>query len=68
MVHRKDCPWFGVDLDNADLTDQLDGMPCFCEDRVKLREPPPPTPGFNKLEPAAQAAARSRAKAFYPFT
>jgi hypothetical protein len=27
----------------------------------------PPTPGFNKLGPAAQHAARSRAKNFYPF-
>jgi len=27
----------------------------------------PPTPGFHKLGSAAQAAARSRARAFYPF-
>ena len=27
----------------------------------------PPTSGFNKLGPAAQDAARSRAKNFYPF-
>lgn len=27
----------------------------------------PPTSGFHKLEPAAQEAARSRSKAFYPF-
>lgn len=27
----------------------------------------PPTSGFHKLGSAAQAAARSRAKAFYPF-
>lgn len=27
----------------------------------------PPTPGYYKLNSAARAAARSRAKAFYPF-
>lgn len=27
----------------------------------------PPTPGFEKLGPAAREAARSRAKNFYPF-
>lgn len=27
----------------------------------------PPTPGFNKLGPAAQERARQRAKNFYPF-
>lgn len=69
--HRKDCPWFGVDLDNKDHTDQLDDMPCFCEDNEI--EPTPyecrddPTPGFHRLGPAAQDAARSRAKAFWPF-
>ena len=30
--------------------------------------PLPPTPGLYKLGPAAQEAALSRAKAFYPFT
>lgn len=40
-------------------------IPCkLCK---KTEAPLPPTPGFNKLGPAAQAAARSRAKAFYPF-
>jgi len=34
----------------------------------KEQEELPPTPGLNKLGPAAQEAARSRAKAFYPFT
>jgi hypothetical protein len=57
-------------------------QPCHCIGRMKHRDCPrhgeevraaissrkaPPTSGFYKLGPSAQAAARSRAKAFYPF-
>lgn len=37
------------------------------DDRKPMRQQLPPTPGFNKLKPAARNAALSRAKAFYPF-
>ena len=41
--------------------------PNYTADEDIEPEPLPPTPGLKKLGPGAQRAARSRAKAFYPF-
>ena len=60
-----------VSIKDVDAQYDNDASPCdgeLVEALVEVTRSLNPTPGLHKLGPAAQQAARSRAKAFYPFT